>query len=272
MSVDRLDDDDGPQTRDAPSRTAIDHVPIERNSRPSAAIEEISTRDSPETRPDGGWQWKGLELSPHANRTAETGLALRREAEGRDADGNYTDRGITPAMRRIEAELEHASLVPDTEKFALKSPDRFKEKLAKMIERFPDKPPEDLVSSIHDGIRFTFVTDSSGYVDDVKEISSKLRERGYDLQAIRATWGDTDYKGVNSRWRDERTGVLFEVQFHTHESWYAKQATHDLYEKIQDPRTEPRERGLLADEQRRLMREVPIPEGALNIESYRRKA
>ena len=37
-------------------------------------------------------------------------------------------------MRRIEAELKHGCLVPDTENFALKSPDRFKEKLAKMID------------------------------------------------------------------------------------------------------------------------------------------
>ncbi len=36
-------------------------------------------------------------------------------------------------MRRIEAVLEHGQLVPDTEKFALKSPDRFKEKLASLI-------------------------------------------------------------------------------------------------------------------------------------------
>ena len=41
-------------------------------------------------------------------------------------------------MRRVEAELEHGTLVPDTEKFALKSPDRFKEKLAKMISVEPE--------------------------------------------------------------------------------------------------------------------------------------
>ncbi|HEY1622888.1 MAG TPA: hypothetical protein VGG16_03740, partial [Streptosporangiaceae bacterium] len=82
---------------------------------------------------DGGWKWKDLELDPAANRVADEALDLRRSAEGRDAEGNYTETGITPAMRQVEAELEHGTLVPDTERFALKSPERFKEKLAKLI-------------------------------------------------------------------------------------------------------------------------------------------
>ena len=36
-------------------------------------------------------------------------------------------------MRRIEDQLEHGELVPETEKYALKSLDRFQEKLAAMI-------------------------------------------------------------------------------------------------------------------------------------------
>ena len=91
--------------------------------------------DEPRFAGDGRWKWKGLELGPEANRVADEGLAVRQAAEGRDAEGNYGAGGLTPAMRRLEAELEHGTLVPDTEKFALKSPDRFKEKLAKMIAR-----------------------------------------------------------------------------------------------------------------------------------------
>jgi hypothetical protein len=55
---------------------------------------------------DGRWKWKGLELDPDANRVAEAGLAARRQAEGRDAEGDYGAAGITPAMRRIEAEVQ----------------------------------------------------------------------------------------------------------------------------------------------------------------------
>ena len=94
-----------------------------------------SSPDGPRTTNDGAWEWKGLRLEPDANRVADEELLARRNAEGRASDGSYHEHGITPAMRRVEARLDHGSLVPDTEKFALKSPARFKEKLAKMIER-----------------------------------------------------------------------------------------------------------------------------------------
>ena len=58
---------------------------------------------------------------------------MAAHAEGRDQDGNYGETRLTPSMRRIESQLDHGQLVPDTEKYALKSPDRFKEKLAKAI-------------------------------------------------------------------------------------------------------------------------------------------
>ncbi len=79
--------------------------------------------DEAHTTADGGWAWKSLRLDPPANHVADQQLAARRTAEG----------DITPAIRRVEAQLDHGSLIPDTEKFALKSPDRFKEKLAKLM-------------------------------------------------------------------------------------------------------------------------------------------
>ena len=89
--------------------------------------------DEAHTTADGGWAWKSLRLDPPANHVADQQLAARRSAEGRHPDGTYDDRGLTPALRRVETQLDHGALIPDTEKFALKSPDRFKEKLAKMI-------------------------------------------------------------------------------------------------------------------------------------------
>jgi hypothetical protein len=252
----------GPDRRED-SEPAVSQPSSDRHEPPRNA-------DSGQNPEDVGWSWKGLELSPHANRVAEAGLEQRRTAEGRDADGNYADRGITPAMRRIEADLEHGSLVPDTEKFALKSPDRFKEKLAKMITRYPDKTPDELTESIHDGIRFTFAFDVEGYTKGLEKVRAKLHQSGYELELLKTSWDSNDYKGVNSRWRDNESKVLFEVQFHTHASWQAKQETHDLYEKMQDSRTTPQERGRLESEQRRLMSCIPVPDGATEIAPYRK--
>jgi hypothetical protein len=233
--------------------------------------ESLENTDSEQNPENVGWSWKGLELSPHANRVAEAGLDQRRTAEGRDADGNYTDRGITPAMRRIEADLEHGSLVPDTEKFALKSPDRFKEKLAKMMLNEPDLSASEACSSIHDGIRYTFIFAADRYSDDVKDVRGKLEESGYETLVLKNTWMSEEYKGINSRWRDGSAGVLFEVQFHTQASWEAKQQTHDAYEAVNDPRTPVDQKERLRAFQRDITQQVKIPEGASDIEEYRRE-
>ena len=217
---------------------------------------------------DGGWKWKGLELGPEANRVADEGLAVRRAAEGRDAEGGYGEGGLTPAMRRVEAELTHGTLVPDTEKLALKSPDRFKEKLAKMIERYPGQPCGELVSAIHDGIRYTFLFPTGDYTAGVADATQALRDRGYDLRIRKPSWNEGDYRGVNSRWRDADSGVPFEVQFHTPESWDAKQKTHDIYEKLCDTRTPPREREQLEEQQRLIVAAIPVPPGAETITHY----
>lgn len=217
---------------------------------------------------DGRWTWKGLELDRHANLIADEQLALRRAAEGRDEAGGYGEGGITPAMRRIEAELEHGCLVPDTENFALKSPDRFKEKLAKMIDRYPDQARDKLASAIHDGIRYTFVFPTEEYSSGVADAVQKLKDVGYDLQLRKPSWDADDYRGVNSRWCDPELKVLFEVQFHTPESWEAKQRTHDIYEKLCDTRITPAERKQLEEEQRRIVAAVPVPPWAGSITYY----
>jgi hypothetical protein len=209
-----------------------------------------------------------MELDRHANLVADEQLALRRQAEGRDDEGSYGAGGITPAMRRIEAELEHGCLVPDTENFALKSPDRFKEKLAKLIDRYPDQPPDRLASAIHDGIRYTLVFPAEEYVSGVADATQKLKDAGYDLRLRKPSWDADDYRGVNSRWWDPEGKVLFEVQFHTPESWEAKQRTHDIYEKLCDTRVTPVECKQLEEQQRRIVASIPVPPSTDDITYY----
>ncbi|MDQ2814199.1 MAG: hypothetical protein M3Z75_20605, partial [Actinomycetota bacterium] len=179
--------------------------------------------------------------------------------------------GITPAMRRIEAELEHGTLAPDTEKFALKSPDRFKEKLAKMITLEPDVTPGHLAKRIHDGIRYTFLFDERFYSEGVREAEGKLADAGYNLVWRKPGWSGEEYKGINSQWLDGGSGQLFEVQFHTQASWDAKQRTHDSYERIENPATPPEERARLRAYQREVAASVPVPPGALDFAIYRKK-
>jgi len=220
---------------------------------------------------DGSWAWKDSRLTPEASRAADQGLASRCDAEGRDADGNYSDRGLTPAMRRVEAQLECGSLVEGTEKFALKEPDRFKEKLAELIRDEPDKPVEQLVDEIHDGIRYTFVSNRDDYVRIMNQASVILKDNGFELGVRKNTWGNDEYKGVNTRWRDHKSGCRFEVQFHTHESWQVKQATHSAYTRIHDTRTPPAERERLRAYQCEISSSLMLPPGWEGIKDYRKE-
>jgi hypothetical protein len=221
--------------------------------------------DEAHTTADGGWAWKSLRLDPPANHVADQQLAARRTAEGRHPDGTYDDHGLTPALRRVEAQLDHGTLIPDTEKFALKSPDRFKEKLAKMMRTEPDRPAADLASEVHDGIRYTYVIDFEHYSAEVDEARRLLSAEGYDEIAFKPSWSSDEYKGINSQWRDQASAYLFEVQFHTQDSWEAKQKTHDAYEKIESPQTSPADRANLRDYQRHVSAQVPIPPAALDF-------
>ncbi len=251
-----------------------DAPPDEPPDEPRSRAELYAARRGTDTPPasndthttaDGGWAWKGLRLDPPANHVADQQLAARRDAEGRHPDGSYDDRGLTPALRRVEAQLEHGTLAPDTEKFALKSPDRFKEKLAKMMGTEPDRPAADLAADIHDGIRYTCILDFEHYSSEVDQARRLLRIDGYQLIAFKPNWSGHEYKGINSQWRDPASGEYFEVQFHTQESWEAKQQTHDAYEKIESPQTSPTDRTRLREYQRHICTQIPIPTAALDF-------
>jgi hypothetical protein len=174
-------------------------------------------------------------------------------------------------MRAVESQLDHGHLVKDTEKFALKGPDRFKEKFADSIARNPDKTPGELAGEVYDSVRYTFICSPGTYCEDMWNVHRLAESRGYELEVRRNSWESEEYKGVNSRWLDPERGQLFEIQFHTEDSWEAKQQTHDAYEKIADPRTPPREVQRLRDFQKDVSSRVEIPPEAPCIPNYRRE-
>jgi hypothetical protein len=227
--------------------------------------------DQPRSAPDGSWDWKGGHLSPHESRTGDEVLAESRIAEGRDSNGNYGEHGLTPAMRRVDAQLDHSHLLQDTERFALKEPDRFKEKLADAIARNPDKSCVELANEIHDAIRYTFISPVESYSDSLWNAQGKIEAAGYELEVRRNSWSSEEYKGINSRWLDPVSGKRFEIQFHTQESWDAKQQTHGAYEKIKDSRTPPAEVRVLREYQKRISQGVEIPRGAAAIPEFRKE-
>jgi hypothetical protein len=194
-----------------------------------------------------------------------------REAEGRDADGNYGEQGLTPAMRRIESQLDYGRLAENTEEFALKSAERFKEKLTERANRFPNADPSELAAGIHDGIRYTLIFEFEHYTTGVELAQTNLSEAGYEHVETKPGWGGDEYKGVNSQWSDPASGLRFEVQFHTDESWSAKQTTHWAYERIRSSSVPVEEVESLRAYQREVSAAVQIPPDALDIPAYKKE-
>lgn len=259
--------------RDAaePPASPADEVTDIETPTPDDADLHLGTPDAAQTGPDGSWEWKGRPLTAEQSHSGDRGLERCREAEGRDMNGNYSERGLTPTMRRIEAGLEHGKLAPDTEKFALKSVDRFKLKLAERIALQPAESTAALVSRIHDGIRYTFIYDDEHYTSSSQDTEAALERDGYELITRKPSWDSADYKGTNSQWLDPDSRLFFEIQFHTHASWEAKQTTHSAYEKLADPRATPEERARLDAYQREITASVPVPPGALEIPYYHKE-
>jgi hypothetical protein len=240
-------------------------APDSETARPSGS------EDRPRSGRDGSWEWKGRSLTPEESRSSDEGLAHWATAEGRDADGNYGERGLTPAMRRIEAQLDSGHLVDGTEEYALKTPDRFKEKVAREKEKNPDKPTEEIISEIHDAVRYTFILEVDEYYAAYWEAEGELKSQGYELQVRRNMWTNLEYKGINSRWQDPDSDLPFEIQFHTQASWEVKQQTHAAYEKIDDVRTPVVERERLREHQKEISARIPEPPRVMEIPDYRKE-
>jgi hypothetical protein len=174
-------------------------------------------------------------------------------------------------MRRIEAQLDHGHLAPNTEEFALKEPDRYKEKLAKLISRFPGESPETLTKQIHDGVRYTFVSSTEAYISNFWDVSRRLEGDSFELLVRTNTWDNEEYKGVNTRWHDSESDLIFEVQVHTYESLDAKERTHKAYARINDIGTPVGEIESLRTYQKYVSAQVPQPDGWQDIPDYRKE-
>jgi hypothetical protein len=233
----------------------------------------LAEEDKPRVGPDGSWDWKGRHLTPEQSRIADQAIARCREAEGRDADGNYGDHGLTPAMRRVEARLPHGHLAENTEEHALKDPGHFKEKLAKLTLTAPGSDTAEIISKINDGVRYTFIYEEGNYTSGVMEVCTSLTNAGFGFYERKNVWIDDtkSYQGVNSSWMDHQSAQLFEVQIHTPASWQAKQESHPAYKVAEASDSTAEERAEAVKVQEPIFSDVPIPPGVRDIYSYRKE-
>jgi hypothetical protein len=199
-----------------------------------------------------------LQLSPDRDAEATAAIARVREAEP----------AITADVLAVEQQNTCAARLEGID-HRLKGEPRLKEKLSLTTSTSPDATPADILREIPDAIRYTFCLQSEKYAKGYHEIKEHLEGFGYEMYRSKNSWENAEYKGINSRWVTPE-GQRFEVQFHTGESFHAKQhITHDSYERIRNHLTTRSELRELHSFQHEVSSAIRIPEGASDIPDYK---
>jgi hypothetical protein len=123
-------------------------------------------------------------------------------------------------------------------------------------------------ANVKDAIRYTFEYPEDKYAHGVRADVDRIKAEGFELAEFRNSWGNEEYKGINSRWRLAENSQLFEVQFHTHASFEAKQETHAAYERLRTLPEDHEDVHELRAFQREVTAKIPVPPGASDIPDY----
>jgi hypothetical protein len=182
--------------------------------------------------PPGTWRGEG-------NRSLDRADNTRIEAAC-DRIADREQEKISPALRATESQDPDRHLIGFERR--LKGRDRIKEKVHDGINLLK-RSAEDAVSLVPDTIRYTFQYREARYTQGVWADIGRLKEQGFELRKLRNAWSEDQYKGINSQWIEPGTGQRFEVQFHTHISFEAKQITHRAYERIRTQQADAFEGG-----------------------------
>jgi hypothetical protein len=199
------------------------------------------------------------ERTPEADRQLE--LACERIQAGEPV--------VTSQLKSIEAQRPGGRLAGL--QFRLKGHDRLIQKAENDVLDKPGRSVEAALTLIPDAVRYTFRYETKDYTAGVRSDLGRLDAAGFEMLKLKNFWSDPEYKGINSQWRDSRTGQRFEVQFHTTISFEAKQLTHDAYERLRNPlpTTSRRETSALHRLQRDVTAKIPQPPGAKDIRQAR---
>jgi hypothetical protein len=225
-----------------------------KDKQPMASMDRA--RDAP-----GSWRSdSNLPLSPELHSRTKDAISEVHKAESR----------VTEDLQHVVQDSAFGGELVGLE-FCRKGQDRLKEKVAEKLRNEPDRAPEEAVRGIHDAIRYTVRLSREDYVSGYTDVSQCLAERGYTMFHCKNQWRGAEYKGINTRWMTSE-GQRFEVQFHTSESYHAKQeVTHGAYERIRNRLTTDSEREELEVFQREVSSWIPVPKGATDIPDHRKE-
>jgi hypothetical protein len=201
-----------------------------------------------------------LQLSPDRDAEATAAIARVREAEP----------AITADVLKVEQQNTCAARLEGID-HRLKGEPRLKEKVAAQLDAEPGQTAREALQQVPDGIRFTFCLPLDTYAQGYYEIKTRLESLGHEMYLSKNSWTNPEYKGINTRWVTS-DGQRFEVQYHTTDSFHAKQhISHQSYERLRNPQTSDGERRELRAFQQEVSRSIHLPDSATDIPDYKKE-
>jgi hypothetical protein len=193
---------------------------------------------------------------------------------GEEADAilNQSKASIDQTTADVTACADQVSGKMEGLEYSLKSRESLVRKISDNVV------PEDIVkygmheavrrsaAKINDSMRFTMILEPKSYSKSFFEAKAMLEAKGYKYKRSYNAWvtGDGSYNGLNSTF-ESPSGMEFELQFHTAESFRIKQETHYLYEEQRAAGTTKARVKELKGEQRKYYKDIVVPEGVDQI-------
>lgn len=144
----------------------------------------------------------------------------------------------------ITADLQKIALEISAEIFDLENKFKTDESLTRKIfnaVKINSLPLEEISETVNDALRYTFIFSPENYAKGFHKAIEMLWEAGYFVPERRmwnawkniGTEFDKGYRGINITAISSQKQI-FELQFHTAESYRLKNETHHFYEEIRD--------------------------------------
>lgn len=253
-------------------------------------LERIATL---ECRLNGG---KGSGNFGHAGRLGEVGGSAPRLGSGKGGgDSGKSEEGKPDVTKHIantaqtniaKAKKEEPQTTKDLGEIFEKNKSHFKgleyrlksnESLARKIATDLDEKGlpstneniQKVANGIHDNLRYTAICNPRTYAKQYEGIVKDLEAKGYEIVKVKNTFTDptNPYKGLNTQVKN-KSGYIFELQFHTRQSAIIKDKMHKLYEISRDLKQSKAARAKADAEMQELSKQVKMPNGVDTIDSF----
>jgi uncharacterized Zn-binding protein involved in type VI secretion len=187
-----------------------------------------------------------------ADRAArEAARALHAKAQAAEPALTRTIQAASEGLGGEMIGLEHR----------LKTAESLQRKIATDMAK-AGRSAERAAAGVWDAVRYTASFPPDKLVEGTEAVLGRLQQQGNEVVQLKNTWLEqSSYKGVNVQMRSP-DGQMFEVQFHTPESFWAKEeGTHHLYELMRKLDRSSEEWARLNEEQMRITRQLQVPKG-----------